>query len=39
MGLVAGKISSGRTSGGFKHSIALILISMLGVWIAGKLVF
>lgn len=36
IGLVAGKITSGRTSSGFKHGIALMLISIIGVWLAGK---
>lgn len=38
IGLVAGKITSGRTSAGFKHAIALILISLVGVWIANKII-
>ncbi|MFQ6094808.1 MAG: type II secretion system F family protein [Candidatus Bathyarchaeia archaeon] len=34
IGLVAGKIVAGRISAGFKHAIFLILISIIGVYIA-----
>jgi flagellar protein FlaJ len=39
IGLVAGKIVAGRTSAGFKHSIFLILISVIGVYVANYIVF
>ncbi|MFB0503652.1 MAG: type II secretion system F family protein [Candidatus Bathyarchaeia archaeon] len=39
IGLVAGKIVAGRTSAGFKHSVFLILISIIGVYIANSIVF
>ena len=32
LGLVTGKIVSGRVSAGFKHSILLTIVSILGVW-------
>jgi hypothetical protein len=32
LGLVTGKITSGRVSAGFKYAILLTLISILGVW-------
>jgi flagellar protein FlaJ len=32
LGLVTGKIVSGRVSAGFKHSILLTLVSVLGIW-------
>jgi flagellar protein FlaJ len=32
LGLVTGKIVSGRVSAGFKHSILLTLVSILGIW-------
>ncbi len=32
LGLVTGKMSSGRVSAGFKHSIVLVLVSIGGVW-------
>lgn len=36
IGLVAGKISSGRVSAGFKHAIFLILVSIIGVLIGQQ---
>lgn len=33
LGLVTGKITSGRVSAGFKHSILLCLVSLAGIWI------
>jgi flagellar protein FlaJ len=32
LGLVTGKMTSGRVSAGFKHSIMLVLISIIGIW-------
>jgi len=32
LGLVTGKMTSGRVSAGFKHSIVLVLVSIGGVW-------
>ncbi len=32
LGLVTGKMTSGRVSAGFKHSIMLVLVSLLGIW-------
>ena len=32
LGLVTGKIVSGRVSAGFKHAILLTLVSILGIW-------
>ena len=32
LGLVTGKIVSGRVSAGFKHSILLTIVSILGIW-------
>jgi len=32
LGLVTGKIVSGRASAGFKHSIFLMIITIAGVW-------
>jgi len=32
LGLVTGKIVSGRVSAGFKHAILLTLVSVLGIW-------
>ena len=34
LGLVTGKIVSGRVSAGFKHAIILITVSLAGIWIA-----
>ena len=39
IGLVAGKIVAGRVSAGFKHAIFLILISIIGIYVAGYIVF
>jgi flagellar protein FlaJ len=35
IGLVAGKVSSGRVSSGFKHGIFLIIASLIGMRMAG----
>jgi hypothetical protein len=32
LGLVTGKITSGRVSAGFKHAILLTLVSVGGIW-------
>jgi len=32
LGIVTGKITTGRTSAGFKHAIILVLVSIIGVW-------
>jgi flagellar protein FlaJ len=37
LGLVTGKIVSGRVSAGFKHSILLTLVSILGVWAVSNI--
>ena len=37
LGLVTGKITSGRVSAGFKHAILLALVSVGGVWIVSNL--
>lgn len=37
LGLVTGKIVSGRVSAGFKHSILLSLVSLGGIWAASNL--
>jgi flagellar protein FlaJ len=37
LGLVTGKIVSGRVSAGFKHSILLSLVSLGGVWAVSNL--
>jgi len=37
LGLVTGKIVSGRVSAGFKHSIMLSLVSLFGVWAVSNL--
>jgi len=34
LGIVTGKITTGRTSAGFKHAVILVLVSMLGIWMA-----
>jgi flagellar protein FlaJ len=36
LGLVAGKISSGRLSSGFKHSIFLVIVSILGILLVSS---
>ena len=33
LGLVTGKIISGRVSNGFKHAVFLSLVSLLGIWL------
>jgi len=37
LGLVTGKITSGRVSAGFKHSIFLSLIALGGTWAVTNL--
>jgi len=37
LGLVTGKIVSGRVSAGFKHSIMLTLVSILGIWTVSNM--
>ena len=37
LGLVTGKIASGRVSAGFKHSIVLTLVSMGGIWAVSNM--
>jgi flagellar protein FlaJ len=37
LGLVTGKIVSGRVSAGFKHSILLSLVSLGGVWLVSNM--
>jgi len=37
LGLVTGKIVSGRVSAGFKHSILLSLVSLGGIWAVSNL--
>jgi len=37
LGLVTGKITSGRVSAGFKHSILLSLVSLGGVWLVSNM--
>ena len=34
LGIVTGKMGSGRVSSGFKHAILLIITSVVGIWIA-----
>ena len=37
LGLVTGKIVSGRVSAGFKHSILLSLVSLGGIWLVSNM--
>ncbi len=37
LGLVTGKIVSGRVSAGFKHSILLTIVSILGIWAVSNM--
>ena len=37
LGLVTGKITSGRVSAGFKHSILLSLVSLGGIWLISNM--
>jgi len=37
LGLVTGKIVSGRVSAGFKHSMLLSLVSLGGVWLISNM--
>jgi flagellar protein FlaJ len=39
LGLVTGKIVSGRISAGFKHSILLTIVSILAIWAVSNLNF
>ena len=36
LGMVTGKIISGKTSSGFKHAILLTLAALAGIWIASN---
>ena len=35
LGLVTGKIVTGRVSGGFKHAVILSLVSLAGIWLVS----
>jgi len=37
LGIVTGKITSGRISAGFKHAIFLTLVSMGGIWVVANM--
>jgi flagellar protein FlaJ len=37
IGLVAGKITSGRISSGFKHAIFMVLVAVIGIWTVSNL--
>lgn len=37
LGLVTGKITSGRVSAGFKHSLFLTLVALGGIWIVSNM--
>jgi flagellar protein FlaJ len=37
IGLVAGKITSGRISSGFKHAIFMVLVAIVGIWTVSNL--
>ena len=37
LGLVTGKICAGRVSAGFKHSVFLTIVSLLGIWAVSKM--
>ena len=37
LGLVTGKVVTGRVSAGFKHSILLTLVSILGIWAVSNI--
>lgn len=37
LGLVTGKITSGRVSAGFKHAILLCLVSLAGIWFISNM--
>jgi len=36
LGIVAGKITSGKVSSGFKQALILIFVSVLGIWLASN---
>jgi len=38
LGIVTGKIVSGRVSAGFKHAMVLVIVSIAGVWVATHMV-
>jgi flagellar protein FlaJ len=38
LGIVTGKIVAGRVSGGFKHAIILIIVSVAGIYIATHMI-
>lgn len=37
LGLVTGKITSGRVSAGFKHAVILSLVSLAGIWLVSSM--
>ena len=37
IGLVAGKITSGRISSGFKHAIFMVVVAIIGIWTVSNL--
>jgi flagellar protein FlaJ len=37
LGLVTGKIGSGRVSAGFKHSIFMVLVAIAGIWMVTNI--
>ncbi len=37
LGLVTGKVTSGRVSAGFKHAILLTLVALGGIWAVANL--
>jgi flagellar protein FlaJ len=39
IGIVAGKIISGRASAGFKHAMIMVLVAIAGIWIMSNMSF
>jgi flagellar protein FlaJ len=39
LGIVAGKIMTGRASAGFKHSIVMVLVAVAGIWVMSNMSF
>ncbi|MCW4037200.1 MAG: type II secretion system F family protein [Candidatus Bathyarchaeota archaeon] len=39
LGIVAGKIMTGRASAGFKHSIVMVLVGVAGIWVMSNMTF
>ncbi len=39
LGIVTGKITTGRISAGFKHAVILVLVSIVGMWMAFNFQF